>query len=189
MSTSHLPFLHCQTSSHTPIRPQSLPTHPPAPLPAQEMHHIRNLLRSTDPVRRAEARNHLQHLLALALVEEVRARGPGGDGVDADVLAHQVFGHDAHHLLDGAFGGVVQEVARHDGGGLGEGGGDQDHAGAGGEMGEGFLWQGSVSKLSFMICRGKGVGAHLDQEIRTFDIELHGLVEVVLGGVLEIFHG
>jgi len=143
-------------SGHTPVRPQSLPTHPPTPLPAQEMHHIRNLLRSTDPVHRAKPRNHLQHLLVFAFEEEVRARWPGGDGVDADVLAHQVFGHDAHHLLDGAFGGVVQQVARHDGGGLGEGGGDQDHAGAGGEMGEGFLWQGSVSKLSFMICRGKG---------------------------------
>lgn len=31
--------------------------------------------------------------------------------------------------------------------------------------------------------------AYLDQEIRTFDIDFHNLVEVVLGGVLEIFHG
>lgn len=103
------------------------------------MHHIRDLLRGANPVCRAEPRNHLQHLLVLALEEELCARRTGGDGVNADVLAHQVFGHDAHHLLDGAFGGVVQQVAGHDRGSLGEGGGYQDHVGAGGEVGEGFL--------------------------------------------------
>lgn len=114
------------------------------------MDDIRNLLGSADTVRGAEASNHLEHLLVLPLEEELGAGGARGDGVDADALTHEVLGHDAHHLLDGAFGGVVEEVAGHDGRGLGEGGGDQDDVGSGRHVWESFLHRmvsRSVSRL------------------------------------------
>ena len=129
------------TISHSPpINSQHLPTHPPALLPAQERNHISNLLRGTDPVRGAETRNHLEHRLWLILIEELSGNGARCDGVDADALAHEVFGHYADHLLDGAFGGAVEEIAGHDVGGGGDGGGEENDVGAGGHVGECFLF-------------------------------------------------
>lgn len=103
------------------------------------MYHIGNLLRRPDAISRIETRNHLKHLLALALVEEFRTSGARRDGIDVNTFAHEVFRHDAHHLLDGAFGGIVEEVAGHDGGGGGEGGRKEDYVRARGHVGESFL--------------------------------------------------
>ena len=50
-----------------------------------------------------------------------------------------MLGHAAGHLLDGAFGGAVEEVAGLDVGGGRDGGGEEDDAGAGVHVGEGFL--------------------------------------------------
>ena len=124
---SHLDeFFSFSFSSHTTIDSHHLPTHPATSLSAQEMDHIRDLLGSADTVRRAEASNHLEHLLVLALEEEFSARRARGDGIHANALTHKVLGDDADHLLDRTFGGVVEEIARHDGRGLGEGGRNQN---------------------------------------------------------------
>lgn len=109
-------------SHGTAIDSHHLPTHPAARLRAQEKNHIGDLLRGADTIGRAEAGDRLDHLLGLALVEELGGDGAGGDGIDADALAHKVFRHDTDHLLDGAFGGAVEEIAGHDVGGSGDGG-------------------------------------------------------------------
>ena len=109
-------------SHGTAIDSQHLPAHPAARLRAQEKNHVGDLLRGADTIRWAEAGDRLEHLLGLALVEELGGDRAGGDGVDADALAQEVFGHDADHLLDGAFGGAVEEIAGHDVGGGGDGG-------------------------------------------------------------------
>lgn len=104
------------------IYSQHLPAHPAARLHAQEKNHVGDLLRGADTIRGAKAGDCLEHLLRLALVEELGGDGAGGDSVDANALAHEIFGHDTDHLLDGAFGGAVEEIAGHDVGGGGDGG-------------------------------------------------------------------
>lgn len=114
------------TLRHTTIESHHLSPHPATCLSAQEMDNIGNHLRSANTVCRAEASDHFEHLLVLALKEEFSAGRAWGDSVHANALTHEVFGHDADHLLDGTFGGVVEEIGRHDSGGLGEGGGNQN---------------------------------------------------------------
>lgn len=97
------------------IHPQNLSRHPATVSPAKESHGIRKLVRFAEPVKWTLGRDKFQQLLAFALVEEFRARGPRGDGVDSDTFASEVLGHDAVHLLDCTFGGVVQEVVRENG--------------------------------------------------------------------------
>ena len=86
------------------------------------MNYVGDLLRGAYTIRGAEAGNHLEHWLGLILVEELGGDGAGGDSVDADALAHEVFGHYPDHLLNGAFGGAVEEIAGHYIGGRGNGG-------------------------------------------------------------------
>ena len=78
-------------------------------------------------------------MLRLALVEELRARGAGGHGVDGNALGRKVLAHDARHLLNGAFGGVVEEVGRLDGRSGALSGGDEYDMRAFGHMGRCFL--------------------------------------------------
>ena len=127
-------------SNSPPINPQNLPTHPPTRLPTQKRHHLRHLLWRPDAIGRTEPRNRLDHGLRLPVVKELGGDGAGGDGVDGDAVAQEVLGHDVGHLLDGAFGGAVEEVVGLDVGGGGDGGGEEDDAGAGGHVGDGFLW-------------------------------------------------
>ena len=70
----------------------------------------RQSLRLPDTTQRTHSREHFQRLLRLAIVEEIRARGTRGHGVDRDALGCKVLAHDARHLLDGTFGGGVEEV-------------------------------------------------------------------------------
>ena len=79
-------------------------------------------------------------MLRLALIEEVRARGAGRHGVDGDALGREVLAHDAGHLLDGPFGGVVEEVGRLDGRGGALRRGEEDDVGALGHVGYCFLF-------------------------------------------------
>lgn len=148
------------------------------------MDHVGNLLRCADTVCWAETSNHFEHLLIFALEEEFGASRTWGDSVHANTLTHEIFGHDADHLLDSTFGGVIKEVARHDGGGLGEGGGHQNDMRSGSHVGESFLDQ----KVSMEGAQGS-TKTHLNQEVWAFDVEFDNLVKVVLRGVLEILHG
>ena len=72
--------------------------------------------------------------------------GAWGGSIHANTLTPEVLGHDGDHLLDGTFDGVVEQIARHDSGGWGEGGGNEDDTGSRGHVWESFLHQRSVSK-------------------------------------------
>ena len=126
-------------SNGTTIDFEHLPAHPATRLGAQEENDVGDLLRGADAVGGAEAGDVLEHLLRLALEEELGGDGARGDGVDADALTHEVLGHDVDHLLDGAFGGAVEEIARHDVGGCGDGGRKMNDFRPRGHVWESFL--------------------------------------------------
>ena len=101
-------------SRHAPIDPERLSRDPATIMPAEKRNAIRNLLGLADPAIGVHPRKRLQGLLGLVLHEQLRARRARGHRVDADALPSQVFRHDSDHLLDGALGGEVGEIGRHD---------------------------------------------------------------------------
>lgn len=94
--------------SHASIGADNLTADPRTRATAQPDNRLCDLLGLPDAPHGAESRDRLQHLLRLALVEELRARGTWGHGVDGDALGRQLLAHDAGHLLDGTFGGIVE---------------------------------------------------------------------------------
>jgi hypothetical protein len=119
---------------HASIRPDILAIHPACLGPGQEAHNTRNLLGSTNSIHRVESGNHLHDGLGLSVIEEVCARGAGGDGIDSDSALAKVLCEHAGHLLDCALGGVVEEVVWRDGCGHREGCGEEDDAAAIGDV-------------------------------------------------------
>ena len=73
-------------------------------------------------------------MLRLAFVEELSASGPRGHGVDVDALGRKVFAHDAGHLLNGTFGGIVEKISWLNRGSGALSGGEQDDVGAFGHV-------------------------------------------------------
>lgn len=90
---------------------------------------------------RAEVINHLEPSRVHPLEKGFGVGGAWGGSIHANTLTQEVLGHDAEHLLDGTFGGVVKQIARHDSGGLREGGGNEDDTGSRGHVWESFLHQ------------------------------------------------
>lgn len=132
-----------------PIDPHNLARHPAAIAPAEKGHGVRKLLWLRKPIEWALGRDELEQLLALALVEELRARGPGSNAVDGDAFTGKIFGHDAVHLLNGAFGGVIQEVLGQDSGIDAEGCGQEHDVRAWGHVGNGFLRGWSITRCMY----------------------------------------
>ena len=117
---------HLIPSSHTTIHLDDLSINPPTLIPRQESHRFSHFLGRSQPSKRAEIADRLNHLIALPFEEEICRRGTRSDGIDTDPLASEVFRHDADHLLDGALGGVVEEIGGRDGRGVALRRGDED---------------------------------------------------------------
>ena len=125
--------------SHASIRPQNLTADPGTGPTAEPDNRLCNLLRLPNPTHWAESCDHLQHLLRLALIKEIRASRARGHGIDRDTLGRKILAHDARHLLNGTFGRVVQEVCWLHGRGGTLSGGEKYNVGACRHMGGGFL--------------------------------------------------
>src|SRR4051794_837228 len=92
-------------SGHPTIGPNHLSRYPPTP--AHVSNCLCNLFRLSNAVHRTKSCDHLEHLLVLALEEEL---GSWCYSVHINLLRTQVLCHDAGHLLNCAFGAVVQQI-------------------------------------------------------------------------------
>src|SRR5947209_10959983 len=83
------------------IDPNRLSRYPPTP--AQVSNCLCDLLSLFNAVHRTQSRDHLEHLLVLALEEELGSCRARCYSVHVDLVWTQVLRHDAGHLLDGTF--------------------------------------------------------------------------------------
>src|SRR6185437_16333325 len=105
----------------------------------EERDGLRDVGRLAEPLKRDGLGEVVDGLLVLAVEEERRGGGTGGDRVDGDVLAAQFAGQDHGHALYGGLGGDVSAVVRELR--TGDRGGEVDERAAraqavGGELGE-----------------------------------------------------
>src|SRR5271156_981076 len=92
-------------SSHATIDPNHLSRYPPTP--TQVSNRLCNLVWLSNAVHRTKSCDHLEHLLVLALEEELRSCWARRYSIHIDLLWTQVLRHDASHLLNGTFCAVV----------------------------------------------------------------------------------
>ena len=95
-----------------PLARSTWPLIQPPSGPARKADRVGDVLGLAEPLQRRELGEVIDHLLRLAVEEQLGCRRPRCDGVDRDVAAAQLFGEDVGHRLDAGLGRGVDAVGR-----------------------------------------------------------------------------
>ena len=92
------------------IHEMRLPIDPAGLVSRQERNYRGDLLDRRDALRGMEVLEELDHLLVLAVAEEIGVRGTWRNGVHSDSTGTQVLGENTRELFHGSLGGRIHDI-------------------------------------------------------------------------------